>query len=262
MIRVARTVRRPVSAAAAPTTLRFRVADWAAATSGRSDKRDWAGWARGELPRSDGTWPSAALPASLRRRITPIGQMAFRAAQAIGARTQARFIFCSRHGEFRRTKALLETLARREEPSPAEFSLAVHNALAGILSIERKNDAGHTAIAAGADSFGFGLVEAAVCLRTKPGEPILLVYFDEGLVEEYAELREGQETALAVALLLAAGQCDGEDLLLSYAARPRGAPARPATDQALDFLRFLLSNESERTSSGGSIEWRWHRDAG
>jgi hypothetical protein len=65
-----------------------------------------------------------------------------------------------------------------------------------------------------------------------------------------------------VAFLLSAGKSDGEDLLLSYAARPRGAPARPATDQALDFLRFLLSNESERTSSGGSIEWRWHRDAG
>ena len=259
MIRVARTARRPVSAAVAPATLRLRVADWAAATSGRNDKRDWLGWAQGEPPRSD-AGPSAALPASFRRRITPIGQMAFRAAQAVGPCAQARFIFCSRHGEFGRTRALLETLARREEPSPAEFSLAVHNALAGILSIERKNDAGHTAIAAGADSFGFGLVEAAACLRIKPAEPILLVYFDEGLAGEYAELREGQETALAVALLLAAGQGDGGDLLLSYAPGPRDAPACPATDQALDFLRFLLSNESERTSSGGSIEWRWHRE--
>jgi hypothetical protein len=236
MIRVARTARRPVSAAVAPATLRLRVADWAAAASGRNDKRDWLGWAQGEPPRSD-AGPSAALPASFRR-----------------------FIFCSRHGEFGRTRALLETLARREEPSPAEFSLAVHNALAGILSIERKNDAGHTAIAAGADSFGFGLVEAAACLRIKPAEPILLVYFDEGLAGEYAELREGQETALAVALLLVAGQNDGGDLLLSYAPGPRDAPACPATDQALDFLRFLLSNESERTSSGGSIEWRRHRD--
>jgi hypothetical protein len=260
MIQVARTLRRPANATAASATLRFRVADWAAATSGRSEKRDWIGWARGELPPSDGAGPSAALPASLRRRITPIGQLAFRAAQGVGPCAQARFVFCSRHGEFRRTKSLLETLARREEPWAAEFSLAVHNALAGILSIERKNDAGHTAIAAGVDSFGFGLVEAAACLAVKPAEPILLVYFDEGLMEEYVELREGEETALAVALLLTAGRGGGEDLLLSFAPGSRGAPARPATDQALDFLHFLLSNESERTSSGGAVEWRWHRD--
>ena len=259
MIREARSLRRPTAVAAAPATLCFHVADWAAVSSTRSEKQDWIGWLRGEAPES--SRPGIALPANLRRRITPIGQMAFRAAQGVGRSAQARFIFCSRHGEFRRTKALLETLAAREEPSPAEFSLAVHNALAGILSIEWKNDAAHTAIAAGADSFGFGLVEAGACLKARPAEPILLVYFDEGLAEEYGELGEGQETGLALALLLTPGGAGGNDVLLSLAPRPQRAPVRPATDQALDFMRFMLSNETERISSGSSIEWRWHRDA-
>jgi hypothetical protein len=260
MIREATSMRPLMAAAAAPATLRFHVADWAAVSAARSEKQDWIGWLRGEATRPEGARPSSALPASLRRRITPVGQMAFRAAQAVGPSAHARFIFCSRHGEFRRTKALLETLARREEPSPAEFSLAVHNALAGILSIEWKNDAGHTAIAAGADSFGFGLVEAAACLKARPEEPILLVYSDEELLEEYAELREGQETGIALALLLTPGRAGGDDVLLSFARRRWPATACPASDQALDFIRFLLSHETERTSSGSSIDWRWHRD--
>jgi Beta-ketoacyl synthase, N-terminal domain len=258
MIRAATTMRRPASAAD-PATIRFHVADWAAASAERSDKQDWIDWLRGETSRAHAA-PPAALPVSMRRRITAVGQMAFRAAESIGAPVPPRFIFCSRNGEFRRTKGLLEVLARREEPSPAEFSLAVHNALAGILSIQWKNDAGHSAIAAGSDSFGFGLLEAAACLRTEPAEPVLLVFLDEGLSEEYAELGEGKETGLAVALLLTAAK-GSDDVMLSFARRPPGAPARPATDSALDFLRFLVTGDAERIAPGDAIEWRWRRDA-
>jgi Beta-ketoacyl synthase, N-terminal domain len=261
MMSAAEKLQRPISAAAQPAALRLHVAGWAAVSAERSDPQEWMCWLRGEQAPPDSAPPGVPLPSSFRRRITPIGQMAFRAALSIGQRAQARFIFCSRHGEFRRTKTLLEALARREEPSPAEFSLAVHNALAGILSIEWKNSAGHSALAAGADSFGFGLLEAAACLAARPAEPVLLVYFDEGLHEEYAELREADETGLALALLLTSGPSGGADVLLSFASRPRRSPPRPATEQALDFLRFLLSDETERIFSGGSIEWRWHRDA-
>jgi hypothetical protein len=254
--------RPSLSAFKRPRPIRFCVADWMACAPGREEKEDWLAWAAGKAPRETGANANGAkLPPALRRRITPVGQMAFRAARGIGETPRARFIFSARHGEFRRTKALLETLARREEPSPAEFSLAVHNALAGILSIEWRNDAGHTAIAAGPDSFGFGLLEAAACLEARPEEPILLVYFDEPLPEEYAELGEGRETSLALALLLTAGPDQGAEVMLSFVSKARGVPARPSTDPALDFMRFLLSSETTMTSAGGAIEWRWHRDA-
>jgi hypothetical protein len=252
----------PAGAAKPSGTIRLQVADWMGCGPGRAEKEDWFGWARGEPPRSSGTPPDGPfLPAALRRRITPIGRMAFRAAYGLAEGVPARFIFCSRHGELRRTQALLEALARREELSPAEFSLSVHNALAGLLSIVGKNEAGHTAIAAGTDSFGFGLLEAAACLAARPTEPILLVYFDESLPEEYAALREGEEPGVALALLLVAPQGGPDDIVLSFAPKPRDEPAWLSTEQALDFMRFLLSGESERQSPGGSIQWRWHRDA-
>ena len=242
---------------------RLRVADWMACAPGLEEKADWLAWTRGETPRATEPPAQPALPAPLRRRVSAIGQMAFRAVHGLPQTPHARFIFCSRHGEYRRTKALFEALAKREPTSPAEFSLSVHNALVGLLSIAWANDAGHTAVAAGVDSFGFGLLEAAACLAGGPQDAILLVYFDEPLPGEYGELRRGDddEASVALALLLTPAQGDGQDLILSLEPKPPGEPAQPATAQALDFLRFLLSGEREALSSGGSIRWRWRRAA-
>jgi Beta-ketoacyl synthase, N-terminal domain len=242
-------------------SLRFSVADWMACSPVRQGRQEWLAWAGGASHVAASSQPPL-LPASLRRRVSAVGQMMFRAIYGLHGAPQARFVFCSRHGEYRRTKALLDAVAAGEAPSPAEFSLSVHNALAGLLSIAWQNDAGHTAVAAGSDSFGFGLLEAAACLMAKPSEPVLLAYFDEPLPDEYAAFREGEEASLALALLLTPGRGDGRDLRASCEAKRTGDAARPPpTAQALDFLRFLLSGESERASPGGAVRWRWRRDA-
>src|ERR1019366_5555292 len=123
--------------------------------------------------------PSARppVPLLLRRRISPIGQAALRVAWALPQVERARFVFASRNGEFDRTLTMLEQVAIEDGPSPADFSLGVHNALAGLLSICARNGGGHTALAAGVDSFGFGLMEAAACLLERPEDPVMLVYY-------------------------------------------------------------------------------------
>ena len=261
MIETGAAVLQRMTAAAKPAaSLRFGVADWMAVGPVLQERQQWLAWARGESRHDVASSAAPVLPTALRRRVSAIGQMMFRAVYGLQDAPRARFVFCSRHGEYRRTKALLDTLASREEPSPAEFSLSVHNALAGLLSIARKNDAGHTAVAAGSDSFGFGLLEAAACLAATPDEPILLAYFDEPLPDEYAEFRDGEEAGLALALLLTPGRGDGSDLIVSCEVKRAGDPARPPpTQQALDFLHFLLSGEGERMSPGGNVRWRWRR---
>ncbi|HLJ62547.1 MAG TPA: beta-ketoacyl synthase chain length factor, partial [Stellaceae bacterium] len=150
-------------------------------------------------------------------------------------------------------------LAAEEPVSPADFSLSVHNALAGLLSIATKNPAGHTAIAAGEDSFGFGLIEAVSTLMASPEEKVLLVFFDEPLPAEYATFRDRDETSLALALVLSPARGEASDIMVTMEGHERDPHPRASAAQALDFLRFLLAGEKEAISPGGRARWRWRR---
>jgi len=206
-----------------------------------------------------------ALPMNLRRRATPIGQKLIGAALACGdaART-ARYVLASRHGEMTRTVGILDTLTQGELPSPAEFSMSVHHGLAGLLSIHTGNRAGHTALAAGADSFGFGLLEAALSLHERPEEPVLLLYGDAPLPDGYADFEGAEERgALPLALAIALGPADGaaDAITLATGPRPDGDAHPPSASTALDFLRFLLSGAASATSVGTARTWAWRRAA-
>ena len=234
---------------------RFCVEQWMACGLGLESREQWLAWARG-LAVTPETGSSMTLPPLLRRRVTAMGQMALRASFDLSARP-ARFIFCSRHGEFQRTLNILLALAANEGVSPADFSLSVHNALAGLLSIARRNMAGHTTIAAGADSFRSGLIEATACLMERADEPVLLVYTDESLPEPYSEICEGDETCVALALLLTAPRPGHDHILLDLTTkRPKDLP-ESATGQAVAFLRFLLgSTGDQRLTDASAQSWR------
>jgi hypothetical protein len=244
------------------TSARFRVEDWMACAPRLEKREDWLAWSRGVQNHQEETGlGEVSLPPMLRRRISPVGQMAFRVSQALSEQRTARFIFCSRHGEFQRTLRILQSLAARELTSPLDFSLSVHNALAGLLSIAWNNTSGHTTISAGADSFGSGLLEAAACLKATVGEPAMLVYFDDRLPEPYDEMADGAESCIALAMLLNSPRNDGRDLTLRMGLRDQAVPPLSASGQALDFLRFMLSGERKRSSMGERIQWCWERDA-
>jgi len=112
-----------------------QVLDWAARARGREHKAQWYEWAGAAMACEDAAPCPLDMPMLLRRRAGRIGQRAIAAAYEVGAPSQARYIFCSRHGDFRRTAGLLHAVAAGEPLSPAEFSVSVHNALAGLLSI-------------------------------------------------------------------------------------------------------------------------------
>ena len=201
----------------------------------------------------------AVVPTLLRRRVSPIGQLALRAAFQAGGGQQPRFVFCSRHGEFDRTVSLLRSIVAREPVSPADFSLSVHNALAGLLSIATKNPRGHTAIAAGHDSFGYGMLEGALCLASATDEKVLVVYFDAPLPESYAGIGDDSAAPFAVALLLAQGDGGGADIVMSFTPQ-EGAPASlPSDRDAGDIIAFLGAQRPELAIDGHQMSWRWAR---
>jgi hypothetical protein len=196
----------------------------------------------------------------LRRRTTDLGQRIIAGALAFDEAVHAgRFVLASRHGEFSRTLGILRSLAARELPSPAEFSMSVHNALLGLLSIHFGNMRGHTALAAGLDTFGFGLMEAAGCLAEQPREPVLLIFGDEPLSGEFVTFGADDVDLPLVVVLAIRTPRAGDDGIL-FDATPRNSSAPPST-AALDFVSFLLSDKKVAVSEGVRMTWTWRRVA-
>lgn len=236
------------------TDLQFHLQSWQAWTPGREGHAAWLAWA-GADETDAGDVDSTPVPLMLRRRVGTLGQQALKAAWGLPGSADCRYVFASRHGEFDRTLSILQGLAAGDGVAPADFMLSVHHALAGLLSIAQKNRRGHTAVAAGDETFGAGLLEAAICLSENPDEPVLLVYYDEPLPAPFYDLATMPPEPIAVVLLLTADG-PGEGLML------RTSPsegATPSKEIALDFLKFLLSGASDLTAEGERLSWQWSR---
>lgn len=178
------------------------------------------------------------------------------AAIDVGEISGARVILTSRHGEFSRTFSILESLAVENSVSPADFSLSVHHALIGLLSIAKNNKSGHTALAAGRESLFLGLIDAASCLIDNPNQDVLVVHYDEPLGGVYAPFDLPDSQPFAAALLLSAA--DGERLTMGYVPSPQGSGS---DDLAADFVAFLSSKEPRWSTEGEAMKWHWTRHA-
>lgn len=242
--------------------LRLAVRAWSAWAPERETPAAWRAWAGAtDMAVGETDGGSIAVPMMLRRRCTALGQKMLASALACGeAASTGRYVLASRHGEFSRTLGILKSLAAHELPSPAEFSMSVHNGLAGLLSIHLGNTGGHTALAAGLDTFGFGFMEAAARVVEQPSEPVLLLYGDEALPGEFDIFgKDDIDLPLVVALALQAPAA-GDDGI-SFQAVPSGVGAQPSTAAAIDFLRFLLSGAQLAVSEGDRMTWTWRRAA-
>jgi len=237
--------------------LSFHIRGWAAWAPGRETEAAWRAWADGSGAAPQAEPATGAVPSALRRRISPLGQATLRCAWGLPDATAARIVSASRHGEFGRTLSILDSLARGEDVSPADFTLSVHHALAGVLSIAQGNQRGHTAIAAGHDSFGFGLMEAVTALAERPDEPVVLLHYDEPLPPPYSDFATAPGEPMALALSLAS-LGNGQRFALTVAP---GRDERPSAAPALDFLRFMLRGDSTMISRGERMQWHWRRHA-
>jgi hypothetical protein len=236
------------------TNLSFHVKTWSAWAPGRESAAAWLQWTNQPVPPPDPQ--PQPVPVLLRRRVSPLGQQALKAAWSLPDSATARLIACSRHGEFGRTLSILDSLAGQTELSPADFTLSVHNALLGLLSIARTNRHGHTMIAAGTESFGFGMLEAMASLKEHPSEPIVLLYFDEPLPPPYDVFDQPAPAPIALAMTLTT--TDGPRFTLTTT--PADTPPDPSESPALTFMRVLLGAEPQATTTGEHFTWHWRTD--
>lgn len=189
-----------------------------------------------------------------RRRLSPLARAFCHCAGRLQPPPGTPVVFASRHGESERNLAIFRDLAAGAEVSPTLFSLSVHNAVPGLWSILTGNRAPVTALAAGPESFPWGLVEALGAFRNDPAAPVLFVYADDALPEPWPDpVPKGLPHA--VGLLLGEPAARRLALVREPAARESWEPDLPASLHCLRALR--AGGGGAWTGPDGAWAWAW-----
>jgi len=269
----------------------FSIARHAYWAPGLTTLAAWTQWAQAPVaaPIILGEEPGVkAMPPMLRRRAGFFGKMALEVAyECLDGRTDVPVVFCSRHGEVARAVELLSDLARGDPLSPPAFSLSVHNAHVGLLTIARKDRANHIALAAGGATIEHAVIEACGLLADGAAS-VLLVACDAPLPELFMPFRDGVEQAHAWAWLLtapvvepAAGDPAAGDPAAGASAADASVACAPAAcasvtlrwsasaDAAnvdlpggLAVARFHLGGAAAMERCDGRLRWHWTRGNG
>jgi hypothetical protein len=235
----------------------FGIARWQAWAPQVDGAPAWRAWMEGEqAPESELQPDVSFLPALTRRRLDRHGRMALHTAwPCLEGVASAQFVFASRHGDLDRTLELLTALAHEETLSPTVFSLSVHNSAAGLLSIARGDRGAATAMAAGPDTLGMGLLEGANLIAAG-AERVLVCYADDAVPPAFQAYVAEDDThkPFAVSLLLTP---PAEASLQCRLVRETAAPTQ-APEAAL--MHFLV-DEAEASVIGVDQPWRLERGA-
>lgn len=237
--------------------LAFSILDWQASAPGISNVEDWRLWA-GRPTVIDSEQPLEKcrhLPMMMARRLNHGSRLAVDCGLAILRRqTVDAIVFTSRHGELERNLIILKALSNNEDISPTDFAMSVHNAAVGSLTIAAGAPLVSTSVAAGADSFQQGLIEAKA-LQTAGHRNILLVDFDGAIPAFYYSHIPAQmpRYPYAVAILLGKGQ---GIICKSVPQVEHGAGNVP---QSLLFLHDFLARKPTFHIPGERLDWHWER---
>ncbi|MGS0743854.1 beta-ketoacyl synthase chain length factor [Glaciimonas sp. GG7] len=256
--------------------IQFSIAAQAAWAPGLETAADWHAWARRPfLIEGMIDAPVVAMPAMLRRRAGFIGKMALEVAyrcleKSPEERNAVPSVFSSRHGECVRSVALLQDLVQEVPLSPTAFSLSVHNATAGLLSIARQDQANHSALSAGDSGVEHAVIEACGLLADG-ADKVLLVVYDGLLPDAFCAFQDCEDQPFAWAWLLQSMDKNAANTYslswalnedqISHSVEECGVSGVVLKQPAgLDVLRFQLRQDSELHRVVGNRRWSWRCD--
>lgn len=219
----------------------------------------WAGWMPvdptldtlpgSRINRAD-TPDVSTIPALLRRRLNGLGRASVAPAmKVLEGSGNAAVVYSCRHGDLERSLAVLQELASDVPVSPMQFSLSVHNAIAGILSIDRQLTACISSIAFGDEGLVPTLLEA-VGLLSDQYPQVLCIVSDVPPPDIYRAQGYGPRLPHAACFVVSSGG----GLSLSVAGKSAGEAA-PALPQAMALLQFLESETHRLAINHNGSVW-------
>lgn len=224
--------------------------------------RNWSSWPPFQIGKDEErtlqTDLLASVPKMLKRRLTPLAKTVFCAAnQCISENNTIPIVFSSTHGELAKSFLMMQMISVGEEISPTQFSLSVHNAIAGLFSIAYKNKLQSTVVAPGEDGMASAFIEAFGLLQEGEQE-VLIVLYDEPLVDFYpsAPFQLTAKDSCALALLIAK---TGRGIPLRFSLSQTQGDDGEQPLQIPLMINFLAAEEDRLTVHGPRHSWRWEK---
>lgn len=202
------------------------------------------------------------IPASARRRLNKFGKVA-------GSLVSDKLddapliVFASRYGDIERSLRILEEISQNEVLSPMNFSLSVHNAVPGVLSIAWNLTQMQSVISASENTFAMGLTEAFSLLKSFPQKSVLLVYVDLPLPSIFSEFHAGEGEIGAGALLMS-GDCSSKEGVVFQAQLKTGTRENSgAAEKPLHDLSLMLDGNKKSAVIGTkTLAWTLEKQDG
>ncbi len=221
---------------------------------------EWSGWQaavednHSELPEALTVSEApdvAVIPPMLRRRLNLLGRAcASQVLRLMPKEGNLPIVYCSQHGDIERTLKILDELVAGEPVSPMHFSLAVHNAICGVLSIQIGLNANISTIAAGQQGLVPVLLEAAGILQGG-AERVLCVLCDVPLPEIYQSPDSLPPMPYSVCFVVARS----EGIRLSLEQTDRDCDRSRADQLPTCLMDFLASDSTELALDHNGLVW-------
>lgn len=215
-------------------------------------------WANGELLLCNGGQANIHfLPMLQKRRLSPLARaacaVAWHCRQLAG---EMPTVFFSEHGESQYYFEMLHDMAEGECLSPSRFSLSVHNAIAGLFSIQTESLEPYVSLAGGTEGLFAAYIEAAGLLLEAP--QVMIVCYDQPLPIQYQAYTTSSTNTWALAMVLTQEEFSNCHLSLKRIASDLASS--PNISHA--WLNAMLTNQSEGFISLNHATWYWSlRDA-
>ena len=226
---------------------------------------EWSGW---QTTLSDGDFDElhditvsetpdvAIIPAMLRRRLNLLGRAcACEVLKHLKDGENVPIVYCSQHGDIERTLSVLKELVNQQPVSPMHFSLAVHNAICGVLSIHAGLTANICTIAAGQQGLVPVLLEAAGILMSG-AEKVLCVICDVPLPEVYRDEQSLPKIPYAISFVIT--KSEGVNLTLTQLPSHDEEPL--VGQLPIHLIEFLATNQTELMIAHNGSTWKLTRN--
>jgi len=231
----------------------FGIESWSAWSPSLQTSSDWLSWVESPTPLAGNEKPRVECMQPMnRRRLKQLGAMALETAFSL-PEEGVPVIFCSQQGESTRCYELLQELTESGKLSPQSFSLAVHNAIPSLYTIDRKLNS--NVIAISSNSGIFSAITEAIGLFSDGEKKVRIVMAEEPTPEIYKMYCDFPDEAYAYSLdLIPVG-----DLSLNLSTAKGIKSGADNISINLDVLKFLLSKNQVYEATIDNTLWQLRR---